>query len=91
MLSFNKSSKKIKMFSGLVRGKVDRLNCEVKATLANILTIQETHSIRKGIIYMLVDFVVLEAIRPAKHEGAMCAIMKILIQDLLRRTAIHLS
>ena len=60
--------------AGLVKGKLDSLNSEVKATSSNIVTIQETHSVRKGKIKMPDDFVIFEAIRPAKHGGTMRAI-----------------
>ena len=45
-------NKNIKMFStnaaGVVSGKLESLRNEVKATKANIITIQETHSKKKG-------------------------------------------
>ena len=62
-----KNSKTIKIFStnaaGVVTGKMDSLRSEVKATEANIITVQETHSTRKGKIVMPKEFVVFEAIR----------------------------
>ena len=68
----------IKMFStnaaGVVTGKAESLRNEIKATQANIVTIQETHSTRKGQIRMHESFVVFEAIRKAKNGGTMCAI-----------------
>ena len=64
--------KNIIMFStnaaGIVSGKAESLVNEIEATGANIVTIQETHSTRKG------TFVVFESIRPAKHGGTMCAV-----------------
>ena len=38
------------------------------------MTVQETHSLRKGMINMRVGFVFFEAIRKARHGGTMCAI-----------------
>ena len=72
--------KHIKMFStnaaGLVNGKVKSLMSEVKATSSNIVTIQETHSVRKGRIKMPDGFVIFEAIRKAKHGGTLCAVQE---------------
>ena len=74
----SKPSTTITIFStnaaGLVKGKMDSLTSEVKAIKANIVTIEETHSIRKGKIIMPEEFVVFEAIRKAKHGGTMCAV-----------------
>ena len=74
----NVTSKSIKIFStnaaGLVSGKVNSLRSEVLATASNIVTIQETHSLRKGLIKMPVGFVTFEAIRKAKHGGTMCTV-----------------
>ena len=55
-------------------GKLDSLVAEVKATNANIVTVQETHSNRKGKVVMPKHFVVFEAIRPAKNGGTLCAV-----------------
>ena len=55
-------------------GKLDSLISGVKSTGANIVTIQETHSTRKGKIVMPNYFVIFEAIRPAKNGGTLCAI-----------------
>ena len=60
--------------SGLVTGKLDSLNSEVKATKANIVTIQETHSSRKGKIVMPEGFVTFEAIQKAKNGGTMYSV-----------------
>ena len=60
--------------AGVVTGKAESLRNEIKATQANIVTIQETHSTRKGQIRMHESFVVFEAIRKAKNGGTMCAI-----------------
>ena len=72
--------KHIKMFStnaaGLVNGKVQSLNSEVKATSSNIVTIQETHSVRKGRIKIPDGFVIFESIRKAKHGGTLCAVQE---------------
>ena len=72
------SSRTIKMFStnaaGVVTGKLDSLLSEVKATKANIVTVQETHSTKKGKIPMPRQFVVFESIRKAKCGGKKCAI-----------------
>ena len=62
--------------AGVVTRKADSLNNEVKATGANIVTIQETHSLKKGRIKFHDNFVVFEAIRKAKHGGTMCAVDK---------------
>ena len=74
----SKNIKTIKIFStnaaGVVTGKLDSLNSEVKATNANIVTVQETHSTRKGRIVMTKHFVIFEAIRSSKHGGTLCAI-----------------
>ena len=68
----------IKIFStnaaGVVNGKMHSLTNEIKGTQANIITIQETHSNRKGRIVMPDGFVTFEAIRKAKHGGTMCAV-----------------
>ena len=77
----------IKLFStnaaGVVTGKTDSLNNEVKATGANIVAIQETHSMQKGRIKFHNNFVVFEAIRKAKHGGTMCAVNKNLNPKLI--------
>ena len=74
----SKMNKTIKMFStnaaGVVTGKADSLRNEIKATQSNIVTIQETHSTRKGQISMHESFVVFESIRKAKNGGTICAI-----------------
>ena len=53
---FSKQSSTIILFctnaAGLVTGKIDSLKSEINATKANIITIQETHSVRKGKIVM---------------------------------------
>ena len=88
--SKNKTSKvstNIKIFStnaaGVVTGKVESLRNEVKATKANIVTIQETHSTAKGQIMMNDGFVVFEAIRAAKNGGTRCAIHENLAPKLI--------
>ena len=77
----------IKMFSsnaaGLVKGKMASLLSEVNATGSNIVTIQETHAIRKGKIVMPADFVVFESIRRRKHGGTMCAVKHYLNPKLI--------
>ena len=76
----NTISKNIKIFStnaaGIVSGKAESLVNEVEATGANIVTVQETHSTRKGRVKLPNTFVVFEAIRPAKHGGTMCAVQE---------------
>ena len=57
-----------------MNGKLASLNAEVKAANVNIVTIQETHSKRKGKIIMAKEFVIFEAIRPSKNGGTLCAI-----------------
>ena len=74
----SKTSKTIKMFSinaaGVVTGKQASLNSEVNATQANIVTLQETHSTRKGKVTMPGEFVVFEAIRREKNGGTLIAV-----------------
>ena len=74
----NKHSATVKLFStnaaGLVTGKLHSLKSEVKATMANIVTIQETHTVRKGKSLMPAGFVTFEAVRKAKNGGTMCAV-----------------
>ena len=83
----NKRSKVIVIYStngaGVINGKAESLRSEVKATNANIVTIQETHCVRKGRIQMPSGFVVFEAIRKAKHGGTMCAIREELNPKLI--------
>ena len=62
---------------------MESLRNEVKATKANIVTIQETLSTAKGQIIMNDSFVVFEAIRTAKHGGTMCAIHEDLSPKLI--------
>ena len=70
-------SKPIKMFctngAGVVNEKIDSLINEVKATGATLVTVQETHSRRKGRI-MIENMVVFEVIRNKKGGGTICAI-----------------
>jgi hypothetical protein len=68
--------------AGVVKGKVDSLVMEVQATEATIVTVQETHSTRKGKI-QIEGFVVFEAIRKKKGGGTMCAIHKDLNPKLI--------
>ena len=74
----NVESKTLKIFStnaaGLVSGKLNSLRSQIVATASNIVTIQETHSRRKGLLKMPVGFVTFEAIRKSKHGGTMCTI-----------------
>ena len=74
----NSVGKNIKIFStnaaGIVSGKAESLVNEVNVTGANIVTIQETHSIRKGRVKLHSSFVIFESIRKAKHGGTMCAV-----------------
>ena len=64
----------LKLFStngaGVVEGKVKSLQAAVQQTNANLVTIQETHSKRKGKI-QIKDHIVFEAIRKAKGGGTM--------------------
>ena len=69
--------------AGLVKGKMASLLSEVNATGSNIVTIQETHSIRKGKIVKPADFVVFETIRKIKHGGTMCAVKHYLNPKLI--------
>ena len=61
MIVQTKVCKNITMFStnaaGIKSGKADSLVNEVKATGANIITLQETHSVRKGRIKLHSSFV----------------------------------
>ena len=72
----NKISSNLKLFStngaGVVGGKVSSLRSAVKEVKANLVTVQETHSKRKGKI-QIEDFVIFEAIRKAKGGGTMIA------------------
>ena len=60
--------------AGLQSVKSESLLNEIKATGANIVTVQETHSVRKGRIKLHNSFVTFESIRPKKHGGTLCAI-----------------
>ena len=73
----SEASKKLIVLStngaGIVNGKMDSLRNEVKAVGATVVTVQETHSRRKGRIQMD-DMVVFESIRTKKGGGTICAI-----------------
>ena len=69
--------------AGVVTGKAESLRNKISATNANIVTVQETHSTRKGQIKMPESFVVFETIRKAKNEGTMCAIKEDLSPKLI--------
>ena len=69
--------------AGVINGKQESLISEVKATESNIVTIQETHSTRKGRILMPDDFVIFESIRKAKHGCTMCAVKDYLNAKLI--------
>ena len=62
----NMMNQSIKIFStnaaGLISGKLDSLKNEIVSTNSNIVTVQETHSLGKGLIKMPAGFVVFEAI-----------------------------
>ena len=58
--------------AGVVGGKLKSLQAAVLKTNANLVTLQETYSKRKGKI-QLVDHVVFEAIRKAKGGGTLIA------------------
>ena len=78
VVKLNKISDIIKVLStnaaGVVTGKADSLVNEVKSTGSNIVTIQETHSQRKGRVKLPDNFVIFEAIRKAKNGGILCAV-----------------
>ena len=78
MVKQNMVNQTIKIFfknaAGLINGEMDSLRNEIVSTASNIVTVQETHSLRKGLIKMPAGFVVFEAIHKAKHGGTMCAI-----------------
>jgi hypothetical protein len=65
----NRVSRTLKIFStngaGIIGGKLSSLKAQVKATNANLVTVQETHARRKGKI-QIPDMIVFEAIRKAK-------------------------
>ena len=73
----NMINQTIKIFStnaaGLINGKINSLRSEIVSTESNIVTIQETHSLRKGLIKMPAGFMVFEAIRKARHGGGVIA------------------
>ena len=83
----NKVRNSLKIFStnaaGINSGKADSLVAEIKATSANIVTIQETHSVRKGKIKLHTSFVTFESIRGKKHGGTLCAIHEDLNPQLI--------
>ena len=83
----NDTYKSIKIFStnaaGVINGKLQSLISEVKATESNIVTIQETHSNRKGRIHMPDNFVIFESIRKSKHGDTMCAVKDYLNPKLI--------
>ena len=66
----------LKMFStngaGVVGGKLKSLLAALKQTQANLVTLQETHSKRKGKI-LIDDHILFEAIRKAKGGGTLIA------------------
>ena len=54
----------------MVGGKIKSLQAAVKQTNANLVTLQETHSRRKGRI-QIEDHIVFEATRKAKGGGTL--------------------
>ena len=66
----------LKIFStngaGVVGGKLKSLKAALRQTNANLVTLQETHSKRKGKI-LIDDHIVFEAIRKAKGGGTLIA------------------
>ena len=76
----------LKIFStngaGVVGGKLKSLQAAVLNTNANLVTLQETHSKRKGKI-QLVDHVTFEAIRKAKGGGTLISAHKDLNPKLI--------
>ena len=72
----NRVSQTLKIFStngaGILGGKLSSLKAQVKATNANLVTVQETHARRKGKI-QIPDMIVFEAIRKAKGGGTLIA------------------
>ena len=83
----NKCATTLKVFSAncasLRNGKLASLNAGVKATKANIVTLQETHYKEKGKIKLDRDLVVFEAIRVKKGGGTAIAIHKDLKPKLI--------
>ena len=77
---------RLKIFStngaGVVGGKLKSLQAAVLNTNANLVTLQETHSKRKGKI-QLVDHVTFEAIRKAKGGGTLISAHKDLNPKLI--------
>ena len=55
-------------------GKLESLNSKVKATNANIVTIQETHSTRRGTVIIPSEFVAFESIPKEKNGGTLIAV-----------------
>ena len=76
----------LKMFStngaGIVGGKLKSLIAEVTSTRASLVTIQETHSKKKGKIKFC-DMIVFEAIRKSKGGGTLIACKKYLNPKLI--------
>ena len=68
--------------AGLVNGKIDSLKNEVIKTEATVVTVQETHCLRKGRI-KIENMVVFEAIRTKKGGGTLCAVHKDLNPHLI--------
>ena len=58
--------------AGVIGGKISSLKAQVKLTMANVITIQETHARRKGRI-QIPEMVVFEAIGRAKGGGTLIA------------------
>ena len=73
-----KCATNLKLFSAncasLKNGKMASLKSEVKCTMANIVTLQETHFREKGKIKLDREFVIFEAIRAKKGGGTAIAI-----------------
>ena len=67
----------LKLFStntpGLLKGKLESLKAEVTSMKAYVVTVQETHSTKKGKI-QIPDFVTFEAIRKKKGGGTMVSV-----------------
>ena len=59
--------------ASIINEKIDSLKSEIICTKTNIVTLQETHSSKKGKI-QIPNFLVFEDIRPKKGGGTLIAV-----------------
>ena len=82
----DKHASHLKIFStnaaSIINGKLESLKSEIICTKSNVVTIQETHSSKKGKIH-IPNFLVFEAIRPKKGGGTLIAVHKDLEPKLI--------